>query len=130
MKENLPLCHPVANHPLQNYLRTHRRRTGLSQEEVANLLGAASGTKVSRHENFARRPAVPTVFAYEIIFNRPARELFAGNYQSIRLAVQERARHMVKRLNAQPDAQTGKTLRKLELLRTIVEPKPSSVRNS
>ena len=128
MKEKLPSCHPVANHPLQNYLRTHRRRMGLSQEEVANLLGASSGTKVSRHESFARRPAVPTVFAYEIIFNRPARELFAGNYQSIRLAVQERARHMAERLHSRPDARTGKTLRKLQLLRAIAESKQSPIR--
>lgn len=118
----------MANHPLQNYLRTHRRRTGLSQEEVAALLGAASGTKVSRYENFARRPAVTAVFAYEIVFNQPASELFAGNYHAIRLAVQKRARRMAKQLAARSDAQTGKTLRKLELLRTIVESKPSSAR--
>ena len=130
MRSNTRSHHPVANHPLQNYLRTHRRRTGLSQEEVAALLGAASGSKVSRHENFARTPSVRTVFAYEIVFDRPASELFAGNYQAIRLAVQERARRMAERLNAQPDAQSERTLRKLELLRTIVESKPYPARRA
>jgi transcriptional regulator with XRE-family HTH domain len=109
-------------------LRTHRRRHGLSQAEVAMLLGAVSGTKTSRYENFTRMPGALTVFALEIVFGQPASELFAGNYHTIRLAVKARARRMVKQLSAEPDAQTGKTLRKLDLLRAIVEPKPSSTR--
>lgn len=92
------------------------------------LLGAASGTKVSRYENFTRMPAVQTIFAYEVVFNQPARELFAGNYQAIRLAVRARARRMVKQLSARPDAQTERTFRKLELLRSIVESIPNSAR--
>ena len=118
----------MAHHRLQNYLRTHRRRHGLSQAEVAILLGAVSGTKVSRYENFARMPGALTVFAFEIVFNQPASELFAGSYQAVRLAVQGRARRMVKRLNAGPDAQSTKTLRKLELLHAILEPKPTPAR--
>lgn len=120
----------MAHQRLQNYLRTHRRHHSLSQAEVATLLGAASGTKVSRYENFARMPGALTVFALEIVFNQPASELFAGNYQAIRLAVQERARSMEEELNSQPNAQDRTTLRKLELLRSIVELKPSSARPS
>lgn len=71
-------------------------------------------------------PFALTVFAFEIVFNQPASELFAGSYETIRRAVQERARRMAKQLSARPDALTGENLRKLELLRSIVEPKPSS----
>ena len=92
------------------------------------LLGAASGTKASRYENFARMPGALTVFAFEIVFSQPASELFAGHHEAVRLAVQERARRLVEQLNAQPDAKSRKTLRKLEFLRTIVEPKPNSAR--
>ena len=92
------------------------------------LLGAASDTKVSRYENFTRMPVALTVFALEIVFNQPASELFAGSYQTIRVAVQERARRMVEQLNARPNPQNKKTLRKLALLRSIVEPKPISAR--
>ena len=38
-------------HKLENYLRTYRRRAGLSQDEMAFLLGTKSGTKVSRYEH-------------------------------------------------------------------------------
>jgi hypothetical protein len=73
-------------------------------------------------------PVALTVFALEIVFNQPASELFAGSYEAVRLEVQDRARRMVKQLNEQPEAKTKKTLRKLELLRSIVEPKPISAR--
>jgi hypothetical protein len=94
------------------------------------LLGAASNTKVSRYENFTRMPSTFTIFAFEIVFNQPASELFAGSYEAVRLAVQKRARRMVKQLSAQPDKQTKKTLRKLELFRAIVEAKPNSAQLS
>ena len=118
----------MAHQRLPNYLRTHRRRHGFSQAEIARLLGAVSGTKTSRYESFTRMPGALTVFAFEIVFGQPASELFAGEYETIRVSVQERARRMVKQLNARPNAQSKKTFRKLALLRSIVEPEPSSAR--
>jgi hypothetical protein len=92
------------------------------------LLGAATDTKVSRYESFSRMPIALTAFALEIVFNQPASELFAGHYQAIRVAVQKRARRMMENLNARPNPKNKKTLRKLALLRSIVEPKPISAR--
>ena len=71
------------SHKLENYLRTYRKRSGLSQDEVAYLLGCQNGTKVSRYERFARKPSLETLFAYEVVFGAPARELFAGVYQKV-----------------------------------------------
>jgi transcriptional regulator with XRE-family HTH domain len=115
----------VAHQKLKNYLRTHRRRHGFSQAEIAMLLGTVAGTKVSRYENFTRMPGALTIFAFEVIFNQPASELFAGSFEAVRFAIQERARRMVEQLNARQDKKTQKTLRKLERLRQIVELKPS-----
>ena len=117
---------PVAQ-LLPHYLRTHRRRSGFSQEEVARLLGAVSGTKVSRYENFSRRPSVAAIFAFEIVFNRPARELFAGSYEEVRLDVQERAKRLAEAIAKH--AGDPRTARKLALLRGIVESKPYAVRH-
>jgi transcriptional regulator with XRE-family HTH domain len=80
---------------LSNYLRTHRKRLALSQEEVAFLLGAKGmdkGIKVSRDENLARVPSLQTALAYELIYGKPVRELFAGLYEQIEQEVAERAR--------------------------------------
>jgi transcriptional regulator with XRE-family HTH domain len=102
---------------LPNYVRTYRRRTGLSQDEVAFLLGCNSGTKVSRYERFARLPSLETAFAYQAIFGVPMRELFGGVYEQELMKVHERAHQLVEMFKKQPRDQS--TTRKLECLRAI-----------
>ena len=65
-----------------------------------------------------------TVFAYEIIFNQPVRDLFAGTYDSVRRDVHKRAGQLIRTLET--DAKDSQTERKLQLLRTIVESKPNA----
>jgi transcriptional regulator with XRE-family HTH domain len=80
---------------LSNYLRTNRKRQALSQEEVAFLLGVNGmdkGIKVSRDENFAREPSLQIALAYEAIYGKPVRELFAGLYEQVERNVAQRAR--------------------------------------
>jgi transcriptional regulator with XRE-family HTH domain len=83
---------------LDNYLRTYRRRAAISQDEMAFLLGAHDGTKVSRYEHFARTPGLETALAYEAIFGIPTRELFAGVYQRAERNAHRRARLLQKRI--------------------------------
>lgn len=73
----------MASHSLQNYLRMYRKRAGLSQDEVAFLLGVKSGAKVSRYERRRRVPPLETALAYEAIFRIPVRELFLGTYEQV-----------------------------------------------
>ena len=87
---------------LVHYLRTHRKRLALSQDELAWLLGCRHGSKVSRYERFARMPSLNTVFAYEIIFGVPARDLFAGIFEAVEHATLKRAELLVRRLQAGP----------------------------
>ena len=114
----------MPNPPLTNYLRTHRRRTCFSQKEIAKLLGATFGTKISRHENFGREPSLKTVLAYEVVFGKPARELFAGAYEEVRLSVQSRAKELARQLAKESSGpQSVRLARKLEALRGIVDAK-------
>ena len=82
----------MASPQLSNYLRAHRKRLGLSQKEVAYLLGAESGAKVCRYERFARDPGLETALAYEALFQKPVSELLAGLYQKIEKQVAARAK--------------------------------------
>jgi transcriptional regulator with XRE-family HTH domain len=105
------------SHKLQNYLRTYRKRSGLSQDEVAFLLGCQTGAKVSRYEPFARKPSLETLFAYEVVFGAPARELFAGAYQKVEKKILNRTQLLIRKLNrATPDRMAT---RKLEILQAI-----------
>lgn len=107
----------MASSPLPNYLCANRKRLALAQEDVAFLLGLEGGESVCRHERFTRIPSVETVFAYEIIFQRPASELFAGLYQKIELEVAARAEALGNSTN-QPKP-NPRTLRKRQTLANI-----------
>jgi transcriptional regulator with XRE-family HTH domain len=68
---------------LENYLRTYRRKSGLTQREVAFLLGWKNGAQLSRYEKRHTLPPLRTALAYEAIFGVPAGELFAGLRKSV-----------------------------------------------
>ena len=82
---------------LPNYLLANRRRLALSQDDVAFLLGARCGAKVSRYEHFARIPSLQAALAYEAIFKRSVSELFGGLYQKAERAAAARAKTLLRR---------------------------------
>lgn len=94
----------MPSQPLPNYLRAHRKRLGLSQDDLAYLLGCRSGTKVSRYERFRRQPNLTTVFAFEVIVGVPARKLFAGLYVAAERDVVRRAEVLLRQLAGYPDS--------------------------
>jgi transcriptional regulator with XRE-family HTH domain len=92
------LNHSMPGTPLSNYLRTFRKRSGLSQDDVAFLLGVQSGAEVSRHETFKRIPTLKTALSYEAIFGVPVRELFAGEFQKVEAEIKARAEELARRI--------------------------------
>ena len=57
-------------------LRTHRRTWGLSQQELAQLLGMGSRTHISRIEHGKRTPTMETALACSTLFGVPLGILF------------------------------------------------------
>lgn len=86
----------VSKH-LLNLLLKYRKRSALSQEEVAYLLGSQSGAKICRYERFLREPGLQTALAFEVIFDRPVSELFSGLFEQAQREVKERARELEKK---------------------------------
>ena len=80
-------------------LRTLRIRSGLSQKELANLLGFRSEGPVSRHERSDTVPNLLTAFGYEAIFRVPISELFPGLYQTVEIGIEERLAKMEEELH-------------------------------
>ena len=87
---------------LSNYLKTYRKRSGLSQAQLGVLLGSECRTRVSRYERGSRLPDLETLLAYEVIFGVPARDLFAGLYEEIERRTHERAMRLVQELAKDP----------------------------
>jgi transcriptional regulator with XRE-family HTH domain len=106
---------------LPNYLRSHRKRLAFSQDDVAFLLGTRSGAKVCRYERFVREPSLETIIALEVIFQKPARELFAGLHEKVEREVAERAKTLASRRSSRkPNRQT---LRRHQSLVNLANPK-------
>lgn len=107
---------------LANYLLTYRKHAGLSQDEVAFLLGGQSGTKVSRYEQSARLPSLETALAFEAILGVPTRELFAGAFAKVEKSAKARAETLTEKISRSTDRELQLTKRKLATLDRIVAP--------
>src|SRR5947207_15812745 len=66
-----------------NYLKAHRKKSGLSQRDVGNLLGHKGAGQISRHERATSIPSLAAALAYELIFRAPAAARFAGTREAI-----------------------------------------------
>lgn len=84
--------------PLPTYLRTYRKRSCLSQREIAVLIATLSGTTVSRHEEGSRSPSLADALAYEALFGVPASALFPREYEKARAGVEARALGLLGKL--------------------------------
>jgi transcriptional regulator with XRE-family HTH domain len=106
--------------PLANYLLTHRKRSGFTQEELAYLLGCKHRSKVSHYERGPRTPSLVGLIGYEVVFRAPVRDLFKGTYASLHADIRARAIRLHKRLDARP--LTPRVKQKLDALVEIIYP--------
>ncbi|MEQ1854887.1 MAG: helix-turn-helix transcriptional regulator, partial [Longimicrobiales bacterium] len=108
----------MTHKPLRTYLRTFRRRTCLSQDEVAFLLGSMCGTSVSRHERGTRIPLLETVLGYAFILGAEVPALYKGVSRDVQLVVRNRARGLCRNLERQP--QGARRDRKIAVLKELL----------
>ena len=73
----------MAAHLLANYLKTHRKRSGLFQRDVALVLGWKNAEQYARYERRNRLPSLRAALALAAIFKVPVTELFAGVNDSV-----------------------------------------------
>lgn len=91
---------------INNYLRTYRKRAGLTQGEVAFLLGCKDAGQVSRYERSRWLPTLRTALACASILQTPLEKLFAGVQQEVDREASERRAKL--RLNLEAHLQGGK----------------------
>ena len=100
-----------------SYLRTHRRKWGLTQKDIARLVGRASSTHISRVERGLRTPSLETLIAYEIVFGIPPRSLIPNRYADIEERVLREAQTLFAELQ---DDRTRRGARKREFLELAI----------
>jgi len=100
-----------------SYLRLYRRRWGLTQGELAELLGWTSTEVISRIEQKQRPPTLNLVIGCFILFGTPAAEIFPDIAASIESAVMARVWDLYERIQGDP---SRKTKVKIELLEDAI----------
>ncbi len=105
------------HHHLSIQLKSHRKRSGFSQEELAFLLGLKVASAISRYEHGEREPDVRTAFAYQIVFQSLAHQLLPDIFADVCRDVTERARTLAETLrHGVEDAKTAYKLQQLTAL--------------
>lgn len=88
--------------PLASYLRSHRLNSGMSQRELAEVVGLIMDHQVSTHERSIGIPSFLVALSYEAIFHVPVAELFPGFAETVQANVEERLAEREKRLRDSP----------------------------
>jgi DNA-binding XRE family transcriptional regulator len=81
-----------------NDIRIHRRKTGLSQREIGEVLGYFTQGPVTRHEDGRRLPSLRIAIGYELIFRLPVSEIFTGTRDEVRAIIEARLAELEERL--------------------------------
>jgi DNA-binding XRE family transcriptional regulator len=72
-----------------NYLRLHRRKAGLSQRELAELVGYEDPWAVSRHERSLTVPPLLIALAYQEVFQVPLSAIFSGIHSTVSQVIEK-----------------------------------------
>jgi transcriptional regulator with XRE-family HTH domain len=102
---------------LPNYLRTLRMQWGLTQPELASLLGV-SESALSKFETQALAPTKNLILGIDVIFGQGAREAFPALYAQTERNIMRRAAAFSERL----ETDSGDTAnKKRKLLAEMIE---------
>lgn len=102
---------------LPTYLRTHRKRGALTQEQLAYLVGYQSRVSIAQLERSSAQPSLETALACQVLFGVPIEELFPGIYRKVVQNIIPRVEAMSEEL---PDGDTSAAKLKRRLLQAIL----------
>ena len=97
--------------PLDNYLRTHRKKAGLSQQEASQLVGLKNRLQFARYEQYQCEPPLRVALACEQLFGIPAAKLFAGVSTAVAKGTRKRVQAFERSLPGDPEAELSLRLR-------------------
>jgi DNA-binding XRE family transcriptional regulator len=100
----------------QSYLRPSRRRWGLTQGELAFLIGYKTGKNISLIEALKQTPTLNAALSCAVIFNTAPVTLFPGALYDAEQLVLDRANELYEELQGDPSRTTRSKLDFLEVL--------------
>mgnify|MGYP001613903475 CR=1 FL=1 len=107
---------------LRNYLKKYRLQCGLTQKEIAYLLGCSDATAISHYERNVRIPPLEILLGYEKIFNLPMRFFYARTASEIGRKIEKRSGILLNKIVRQPSSKMNE--RKIDFLQGRCEFSP------
>lgn len=101
------------------HLRGFRKRSSLTQTDLARLVGMVSPSPISRLELGEHAPDLKTAFLLEAVFGASPSQLFRAIYTPLAEAVRDRAEMLDDSLSLQTD--TAELRRRRSELKAIVD---------
>jgi len=96
-------------------LRVHRKRTHLTQSDVAFLLNLKDNSHISRCEKGERQPTIDIILTYHLLFDSQLGSFFADHRQLIQRRIASRLQPLIASL--EEEAPTEKTLGRIHHLK-------------
>lgn len=91
-----------------SYLRKRRRQYGLSQDDIATILGVYSRSHVSMLETGDRRPSAEQVYILHLLFGEPDEQLFPGLFAHAKAHLADKLRNLLTQENPSRSGSTGR----------------------
>jgi transcriptional regulator with XRE-family HTH domain len=96
---------PIFMSPPINFLRIYRKRSPLTQSDIAYLLELPDYSSISRYEKSQRTPSIELLLVYHHLFNTSIEIFFEPqSYETLPVLV-ERIEHLISDLKKQDDVQ-------------------------
>lgn len=83
-----------------NYLQIYRKRSSLTQPDVAFLMEHQDHSKLSRYEKGQRTPSIEMLLAYHLLFDVPIEAFFERQKQELHLRILRRIHDLRNELKA------------------------------
>src|ERR1039457_6561488 len=90
----------MTSNSVGTYLRFLRRKSRLSQRDLARILGSVSASQISRLERSRTLPSMLTPFGYQVVFRKPVSEIFPGLFHAAEAGVEDRLQGFEHELNS------------------------------
>jgi transcriptional regulator with XRE-family HTH domain len=109
---------------MRNFLRTYRKKTELSIDNISFLLSMPDSTYLSRCERGKRKPTLEIILTYQIIFQASTDNLFEEQTRRTLNKISENIIPLIEYLSKQKKTKRGKErIAFLTLLKEIIEEK-------
>ncbi|MCH9051733.1 MAG: helix-turn-helix transcriptional regulator [Proteobacteria bacterium] len=110
--------------PKRTYIRTCRKRSGLTQRDMGFLLSGRDGNSIYRYERGKQTPTLPVALACQIVLGLPVCELFIGIHEEVEAIIHKQARVLLRRARFGKDKKTAQKIVTLKAILGTRRPAP------